>query len=294
MNRRGVLGLVPAHRQAEGGGFIVRRPFPTAEISAIDPFLLLDEMGPVEYAPGKAVGAPDHPHRGFETVTYLLAGEIEHRDSNGGFGVITPGAVQWMTAGAGIVHSELPTNQMMRLGGRMHGFQLWVNLGAASKMIPPRYQGYEAHEIPSRTLPGGGTLRVIAGAVDGLSGIVDTTSPVTFAHVSLGAAETIDWVVPDGHTALVHPFVNDVIVNDVEATEGNLVVCDRTSGSVNIGAVDRACEILLLGGEPLNEPIARYGPFVMNTREEIIQAFEDYQEGRLGSIVATGPGTNRG
>lgn len=293
MNQRRVLGLVAAHRQAEGGGFIVRRPFPSGDISAIDPFLLLDEMGPVEYAPGKAVGAPDHPHRGFETVTYLLAGEIEHRDSNCGFGVITPGAVQWMTAGAGIVHSELPTNQMMRLGGRMHGFQLWVNLRAASKMIPPRYQGYEAYDIPSRELDGGGTLRVIAGEVDGLNGIVETTSPVTFAHVSLRAGESVDWQVPDGHTALVHPFVNGVVVNGVGADEGHMVVCDRDSGSVTTIAGEQECEVLLLGGEPLNEPIARYGPFVMNTREEIIRAFEDYEAGRLGSIVATGPGTNR-
>ena len=293
MNQRRVLGLVAAHRQAEGGGFIVRRPFPSGDISAIDPFLLLDEMGPVEYAPGKAVGAPDHPHRGFETVTYLLAGEIEHRDSNGGFGVITPGAVQWMTAGAGIVHSELPTNQMMRLGGRMHGFQLWVNLRAASKMIPPRYQGYEAYDIPSRELDGGGILRVIAGEVDGLNGIVETTSPVTFAHVSLRAGESVDWQVPDGHTALVHPFVNGVVVNGVGADEGHMVVCDRDSGSVTTIAGEQECEVLLLGGEPLNEPIARYGPFVMNTREEIIRAFEDYEAGRLGSIVATGPGTNR-
>lgn len=293
MNQRRVLGLVAAHRQAEGGGFIVRRPFPSGDISAIDPFLLLDEMGPVEYAPGKAVGAPDHPHRGFETVTYLLAGEIEHRDSNGGFGVITPGAVQWMTAGAGIVHSELPTNQMMRLGGRMHGFQLWVNLRAASKMIPPRYQGYEAYDIPSRELDGGGILRVIAGEVDGLNGIVETTSPVTFAHVSLRAGESVDWQVPDGHTALVHPFVNGVVVNGVGADEGHMVVCDRDSGSVTVIAGEQECEVLLLGGEPLNEPIARYGPFVMNTREEIIRAFEDYEAGRLGSIVATGPGTNR-
>ncbi len=293
MTVRPVLGLIPAHRQAEGGGFIVRRPFPSADVSAIDPFLLLDEMGPVEYAPGKAVGAPDHPHRGFETVTYLLAGEIEHRDSNGGFGVITPGAVQWMTAGAGIVHSELPTNQLMRLGGRVHGFQLWVNLRAASTLIPPRYQGYEAHEIPARSLDGGGTLRVIAGDVDGVAGIVETTSPVTFAHVSLNAGESIEWRVADGHTALVHPFVNDVIVNDVVAAEGHMAVCARESGTVVVTAAEQPSEVLLLGGEPLNEPIARYGPFVMNTREEIIRAFEDYEAGRLGSIVATGPGTNR-
>ena len=294
MNARPVVGTIVAHRQSEGGGFIVRRPFPSERVSAIDPFLLLDEMGPADYAPGRAVGAPDHPHRGFETVTYLMSGEIEHRDSNGGFGVITPGAVQWMTAGAGIVHSEMPTDRMMREGGRMHGFQLWVNLRAASKMIPPRYQGYEAYDIPTRDLNNGGRLRVIAGEVDGVRGIVDTTSPVTFAHVTLAPGESLTWSPPAGHTALVHPFVGGVTVNDTEAPEGTMIVCDRTDGDVRIVAPDTGCDVLLLGGEPLNEPIARYGPFVMNTREEIIQAFEDYEAGRLGSIVATGPGTNRG
>ncbi|NCA14511.1 MAG: pirin family protein, partial [Proteobacteria bacterium] len=141
---RPIAGTIQAVRQTEGGGFVVRRPFPTARVDNLDPFLLLDEMGPVDYAPGRAIGAPDHPHRGFETVTYMMHGEMEHRDSNGGHGIITPGAVQWMTAGAGIVHSEMPSDRLMREGGRMHGFQLWVNLPAAKKMIPPRYQGYEA------------------------------------------------------------------------------------------------------------------------------------------------------
>jgi quercetin 2,3-dioxygenase len=290
---RPVLGIVNSQRQTEGGGFVVRRPFPTGRVDNIDPFLLLDEMGPVEYAPGKAIGAPDHPHRGFETVTYILAGEMEHRDSNGGHGVITPGAVQWMTAGSGIVHSEMPSGQLMRKGGRMHGFQLWVNLPADKKMIPPRYQGFEAHEIPSATRPDGAVIRVISGEVAGVRGIVETTSPVTYAHVTLPAGASIEWDVADGHTALVHVFEGSVVANETEAVEGVMVVCDRSSGGVGVRAGDDGAEILLLGGEPLGEPIARYGPFVMNTREEIIQAFDDYEAGRLGTIVASGSGISR-
>ncbi len=290
MTMRAVAGVIAAQRQVEGGGFVVRRPFPAGRVEAIDPFLLLDEMGPVEYAPGEAIGAPDHPHRGFETVTYILAGEMEHRDSNGGHGVITPGAVQWMTAGSGVVHSEMPSGQMMQRGGRMHGFQLWVNLPAAQKMIPPRYQGYEAYDIPSATLPGGGTVRVIAGEVAGVDGVVDTTRPVTYAHVSLTGGEELVWSVAEGHTALVHVFGGSAVVNETDAVDGSMVVCERTAGDVFVRAGASGAELLLLGGEPLHEPMARYGPFVMNTREEIVQAFEDYQAGRLGSIVASGPG----
>lgn len=290
MSLRAVAGVIAAQRQVEGGGFIVRRPFPMGRVEAIDPFLLLDEMGPVEYGPGEAIGAPDHPHRGFETVTYMLAGEMEHRDSNGGHGVITPGAVQWMTAGAGIVHSELPSDQMMNRGGRMHGFQLWVNLPASHKMIPPRYQGYEAYDIPSTSLESGGTVRVISGEVAGVVGVVDTTRPVTYAHVTLTAGEEIRWSVPEGHTALVHTFAGSTTVNETAAPDGTMVVCERSAGDVVVTAGEDGAEILLLGGEPLYEPMARYGPFVMNTREEIVQAFEDYEAGRLGAIVATGPG----
>ena len=290
---RQVAGVIVAQRQTEGGGFVVRRPFPTARIEHIDPFMLLDEMGPVVYEPGKAIGAPDHPHRGFETVTYILSGEMEHRDSNGGHGVITPGAVQWMTAGAGVVHSEMPTEQMMRNGGRMHGFQLWVNLPAAKKMIPPRYQGYEAHEIPHKDLSGEGVLRVIAGRVDGVDGVVDTTIPATYAHVSLKAGERFAWSPETGHTVLVHVFVGSAEVNATVADDGHMVVFERTAGDVHITAGESGAEMLLLAALPINEPVARYGPFVMNTREEIITAFEDYEAGRLGSIVASGPGVSR-
>jgi len=292
VNQRVVSTVIQAQRQTEGGGFVVRRPFPRAGIEQIDPFLLLDEMGPTTYPPGKAIGAPDHPHRGFETVTYLLDGAMEHRDSTGAVGVIDAGAVQWMTAGAGVVHSEMPTDAIQRDGGRVHGFQLWVNLRAADKLIPPRYQGFEGDALAIADLPGGGRLRVIAGTVDGVTGPVETTSPVTYAHLTLGPGDELTWEPADGHTALVHVFSGSADVNATTADDGQMVVLERAGGSVVVGSAGGA-EVLLIGGEPLGEPIARYGPFVMNTRNEIVTAFEDYQAGRLGSIPAVGSGVVR-
>ena len=258
----------------------MRRPFPTTSLDHIDPFLLLDEMGPVEYGPGEAVGAPEHPHRGFETVTYLLHGAMEHRDSSGGVGTITPGGVQWMTAGSGVVHSELPPASMVKLGGKMHGFQLWVNLPAAKKMIAPRYQGFDAEEIVANTLANGGVMKVVAGEVAGVLGKVNTTSPVTYAHIEFAAGDQVVWAPQEGHTALVHVFGGEVEVNGEKAVDGQMVVLERTAGEVRVTSANGA-SVLLLGGEPLNEPVARYGPFVMNTQAEIVQAFEEYQAGTL-------------
>jgi len=294
--RRPVAGVLTATRQTEGGGFIVRRPFPTPARDQIDPFLLLDEMGPTDYAPGQAVGAPDHPHRGFETVTYLLEGAMEHRDSTGGHGVIVPGGVQWMTAGAGVVHSEMPTAEILQRGGRVHGFQLWVNLRAADKMRRPRYQGFGPDELGVGSTDGGSTVRVVAGDVLGVAGPVETTSPVTYAHVTVVPGDTIEWTPGDDHTALVHVFGGQVSVNGTAAIDGQMVVLERVAGELSVTvAADAAnpAELLLLGGEPLREPVARYGPFVMNTRAEIIQAFEDFEAGRLGSIPPIEDGASR-
>jgi redox-sensitive bicupin YhaK (pirin superfamily) len=277
---RAVVEVVQAERKVEGGGFVVRRPFPTVSLDHIDPFLLLDEMGPVEYGPGEAVGAPEHPHRGFETVTYLLHGAMEHRDSSGGVGTITPGGVQWMTAGSGVVHSELPPASMLKLGGKMHGFQLWVNLPAAKKMIAPRYQGFDAEEIVAHPLANGGVMKVVAGEVAGVQGKVNTTSPVTYAHIEFAAGDQVAWAPQEGHTALVHVFGGEVEVNGEKAVDGQMVVLERGAGEVRIHSASGA-SVLLLGGEPLGEPVARYGPFVMNTQAEIVQAFEEYQAGTL-------------
>jgi redox-sensitive bicupin YhaK (pirin superfamily) len=284
LTARKILQIITSQSTVEGGGFKVRRPFPTQHVDHIDPFLLLDEMGPADYAPHKAVGAPSHPHRGFETVTYLLSGAMVHEDSIGTRAVIKPGGVQWMTAGSGVIHSELPTDDMMALGGRMHGFQLWVNLSADRKMIPPRYQGYDADELAQTKLPNGGLLKVVAGTVLGVTGPVETTSPMTYAHAAMQANETIEWIPDASHTALVHVFDGEVTVNDQRVVSGQMVVFERSTGAVKIStdvANVKSAQVLILGGAPLNEPVVRYGPFVMNTRQEIVDAVNDYQNGVL-------------
>ena len=280
MSSRALNQIITAERTVEGGGFVVRRPFPTSRVSHIDPFLLLDEMGPVEYAPGKAIGAPEHPHRGFETVTYLLHGAMEHRDSTGAVATIRPGGVQWMTAGSGVVHSELPTPDFLATGGRMHGFQLWVNLPASAKMIAPRYQGFDSDELRRVSLAHGGEVRVVAGTVMGITGAVQTTSPMTYAHVLLRAGEEVTWEPSDGHTALVHVFEGELLANSHGGVSGQMLVFERSSGRIVL-TTNESAQALLLGGQPLGEPVVRYGPFVMNTREQIVQAFEDYEAGRL-------------
>jgi redox-sensitive bicupin YhaK (pirin superfamily) len=284
LTARKILQIITSQSTVEGGGFKVRRPFPTQHVDHIDPFLLLDEMGPADYAPHKAVGAPSHPHRGFETVTYLLSGAMVHEDSIGTRAVIKPGGVQWMTAGSGVIHSELPTDDMMALGGRMHGFQLWVNLSADRKMIPPRYQGYDANELAQTHLSNGGLLKVVAGTVLGVTGPVETTSPMTYAHAAMQANETIEWIPDASHTALVHVFDGEVTVNDQKVVSGQMVVFERSAGTVKIStdvANVESAQVLILGGAPLNEPVVRYGPFVMNTRQEIVDAVNDYQNGVL-------------
>lgn len=281
---RPINRIITSQRTTEGGGFTVRRPFPTNETDHLDPFLLLDEMGPTDYAPQKAIGAPSHPHRGFETVTYLMSGAMVHEDSIGTRAVIRAGGVQWMTAGSGVVHSELPTSDMLALGGRMHGFQLWVNLSADRKMIAPRYQGYDADELAQVKLANGGLIKIVAGTVHGVRGPVETTSPMTYAHARLRFNDSIEWIPEALHTALVHVFDGSVQVNGRAVESGQMVVFERSAGAIKIEAnvaESDGAQLLLIGGEPLNEPVVRYGPFVMNTREQIVEAVNDYQAGRL-------------
>jgi redox-sensitive bicupin YhaK (pirin superfamily) len=192
MTTRNVKSVITAHRQTEGGGFVVRRPFPTGGLPLVDPFLLLDEMGPVDYAPGEAVGAPDHPHRGFETVTYVLEGEMEHQDSAGRRGALGPGDVQWMTAGRGVVHSEMPSRNVQQTGGRVHGFQLWVNLPARDKMMAPRYQEIGRAQIPvAESADGLAKVRVIAGEALGARAVIDTRTPIVYQHWTLAPGARI-------------------------------------------------------------------------------------------------------
>ena len=274
--KRKVKAIVPTRTVLEGGGFKVRRP--AAMGSLMSPFLLLDEMGPADYAPGEAVGAPWHPHRGFETVTYMLAGEMEHEDSVGSKGVITPGDVQWMTAGKGIIHSELPTKKMMEEGGLMHGFQIWVNLPAKDKMMDPRYQDITADQSP--TIEKDGVwARVIAGECLGIESSIDTVIPITYVHVKMESGAVLDKTLDTELNGMVYVFKGEVIIEGKSVKDGSLALLSAGS-EVTIEAKESS-EFLILAGPELNEPIARYGPFVMNTREEILQAIDDYQRGIL-------------
>jgi redox-sensitive bicupin YhaK (pirin superfamily) len=285
---RAVARVHDAVRTLEGAGFAVRRPFPTPALDHVDPFLLLDEMGPSDLGPGEAKGAPDHPHRGFETVTYLLAGEMEHRDSSGHAGRLRPGDVQWMTAGAGVVHSEMPSAEFERGGGRMHGFQLWVNLPRRDKLMAPRYQEFPGARIPlARSEDGAVTVRVLAGEALGARAVIDTRTPIVYLHFTLRPGGRVRQPVPASYTACAYVFAGDARVgpDDRPVGEAQLAIFGDDGEEVVLAAPSVETEVLLLAGEPLREPVARYGPFVMNTPGEIRQALLDYQAGRLGRIA---------
>lgn len=287
---RSVAGVVNSIETLEGGGFLVRRPFPQASFSEFDPFLLLDEMGPMDVEPGEAKGAPDHPHRGFETVTYLLSGEMEHKDSRGHAGRLTPGDVQWMTAGAGVVHSEMPSSEFQRQGGRMHGFQLWVNLPQREKMTKPRYQEIPRARIPEvKSEDGLVTVRVIAGEAMGQHAVIETHTPIVYLHYSIEPGGVVTQQVPAEYNAFAYLVDGAGLFGDARerANDGQMVMFAQDGEQIRIenpADAQARLELLLIAGAPLNEPIARYGPFVMNTEREIRQAFEDYVRGRMGAI----------
>jgi quercetin 2,3-dioxygenase len=291
---RPVRSVTNAPSGLEGEGFPVRRAFAGVDLADLDPFVHLDQMGEVEYAPGEPKGTPWHPHRGFETVTYMIDGTFEHSDSNGGGGVITNGDTQWMTAGAGILHIEKPPEALVASGGLFHGFQLWVNLPASQKWTPPRYQDLRASEVALVSSSDGGALvRVIAGDVAGHQGPGSTYSPMTLVHATLspGARLSIPWRAD--YNALVYALAGHGSVGAEERpiAMGQLAVFGH-GNTLTIAASPTQesrspnLDVLILGGRPIGEPVAWMGPFVMNTREEVLQAIADYQAGRLGSIPA--------
>lgn len=289
-NPRKVKHIVTAHRQTEGGGFIVRRPIPSQDLELLDPFLLLDELGPVTYDPGKAIGAPDHPHRGFETVTYLLEGEVQHKDSAGHHGVLKPGDVQWMTAGSGVVHSEMPSPELLDKGGPMHGFQIWVNLPARLKMTKPRYQEVAKKHIPTATSPDGlAQVKVVAGKALGVEAIVDTHTPIVYHDWTIQPGGQVSTEISSAHNVGVYVFSGTLLVgaDKQEIEDGQMaVLTEGATIQLSVSSSEpAAARFLVLGGIPHNEPVARYGPFVMNTKEELQQAFADYQGGRMGQIA---------
>ena len=286
---REIHRIVHSVRQREGGGFIVRRPFPTAGLDLLDPFLLLDEMGPADYGPGEAVGAPDHPHRGFETVTYMLEGEFQHEDSAGNRVNIAAGDVQWMTAGDGVIHSELPADWLRENGGRVHGFQLWVNLPARDKRVPPRYQDVRAADMPTwSSADGRAKVKVIAGNALGVKARAETHTPITYFDVWLDERAEAMLDVPAAQNAFVYVYDGALTIGTLgrSARDGDMAML-TSADTLTLHAIEAATRALVIAGVPLREPVARYGPFVMNTQDEIIEAFNDYQSGRFGVIART-------
>jgi len=286
MTNRTIASITTAHRQLEGDGFEVRRPFPSTELDLLDPFLLLDHLGPKVEAPRQAVGTPEHPHRGFETVTYLLEGELAHRDSLGNGGLLGPGDTQWMTAGAGIIHQEGPSQRMLAEGGLNHGVQLWVNLPAALKMTAPAYQDVRSADVARSVSDDGVAVRVIAGNAFGLTGPGRTHTPITYAHVTVPAGAQRSTSTDDTHNWGIYVLGGHVVVNGSTVLEGQFARFGD-GDIVELTGVDTTSDVLLLTGQPIGEQVARYGPFVMNTRAEIAEAIEDFQAGRFGTIAAT-------
>lgn len=289
---RAVLGVATAPGGFEGEGFPVRRAFAGVDRAYLDPFIHMDQMGEVEYGPGEPKGTSWHPHRGFETVTYMIDGTFRHQDSIGGGGLITDGDTQWMTAGSGILHIEAPPHEMVVAGGLFHGVQLWVNLPSADKMIEPHYQDIARHNVLLLTTPDGGALlRLIAGSLDGHAGPGSTHSPMTMVHatVAAGASVTIPW--DPRFNALVYVLSGDGTVGEDgrPVRSGQLAVYgpgDSLTFGASVTPSDRTPEldILVLGGRPIGEPVVAHGPFVMNTKQEIIQAFDDFQAGKMGRV----------
>ncbi|MDQ6895062.1 MAG: pirin family protein [Actinomycetota bacterium] len=293
---RPVVQRIDAPSGYEGDGFPVRRAFAGVDLALLDPFIHMDQMGEVDYAPGEPKGTPWHPHRGFETVTYILDGVFDHQDSNGGGGTITNGDTQWMTAGSGLLHIETPPEWLVTQGGLFHGIQLWVNLPRSQKLATPRYQDIRAQSVGLATTADGGTLvRVIAGEVAGLQGPGSTHTPMALVHATVSPGGRLELPWSKDYNALVYVLSGaGTVGSGTDASPvgtGNLVVLG--AGDVITVSADRMQEsrlagldVLVLGGRPIREPVAWAGPFVMNTKAEVLQAFEDFQGGRMGRIPA--------
>jgi len=293
---RPVASVTSAPSGFEGEGFPVRRAFAGVDQSLLDPFIMMDQMGEVDYAPGEPRGTSWHPHRGFETVTYIIDGSFIHQDSHGGGGVITNGDTQWMTAGSGLLHIETPPEQLVMSGGMFHGLQLWVNLPRSAKMNPPRYQNLVANGVALLSSEDGGALlRVIAGELGGHAGPGSTYTPITMVHATIapGASMTLPWRRDFNALAYVMSGRGTAGEEKRPVRTGQLTVFGQGASitlTADAGQDSNApaLDVVLLGGAPIQEPVAWYGPFVMNTQRELMQAVEDYQKGRLGVIPADG------
>jgi quercetin 2,3-dioxygenase len=285
---RSVSQVINTKTTLEGEGFVVHRAFPNGSLREFDPFLLLDEMGPIEISAGEAKGAPDHPHRGFETVTYMIDGVFEHKDSQGHSGKIKAGDVQWMTAGSGVIHSEMPEKEFSQKGGTLHGFQLWVNLPKKDKMMKPRYQDLPANKIPIAENDGV-KVKVIAGESMGEKAVIETRTPIMYLHFTLQPGSKVTQIIPQNYNAFAYVVNGEGLFGDkqIPVHKEQVVLFEQDGNEITINVpnnVSSPLNVLLIAGIPLGEPVARYGPFVMNTEDEIKQAILDYNSGKMGKI----------
>jgi len=290
LNYRSIKLVTKSNETAEGDGFVVHRSFPSGSVRNLDPFLLLDEMGPLDLLPYESKGFPEHPHRGFVTVTYMLEGKFEHKDSQGNSGKLGPGDVQWMTAGSGLVHSEMPEKEFAKNGGRLHGFQLWINLRKTDKWIKPDYQDVPSTRIPQVSTPDGKvSARVIAGNYRDAKAVINTLTPILYLHFTLQPGGQVVQSVPENYSTFAYVIRGKGLFGKDKTAVGekNLIVFENEGDIISIRESDSAkspLDLLLIAGLPLNEPIVQYGPFVMNTKEEIDKTLEDYRNGRIGQI----------
>lgn len=287
---RRTAGLFPGVATPEGEGITVYRPFPSPAAREIDPFLLLDRLGPVAVAPGGGSGVPPHPHAGFEVVSYVLQGGLEHRDSSGNQGHLGPGDVQWMTAGSGIIHSEMPTHALQAAGGTLEAIQLWINLPARDKQMPPRYGDIPSASIPSATASDGlATVRVIAGEALGARGTLPLRTPITYLHWTLAPGATIQQPLPGGTEAMAYVLSGEARfgADALRAGRDTLVRFEARDGDITVTVPPDGTrtELIVLAGPPIGEPVARSGPFVMNTMAEIREVIARYRAGALGEIA---------
>ena len=285
MNRK-IINIEDCMKTYEGDGIPVNRAFPLPNMREVDPFLLFDHFGPVNYEPGGATGVPAHPHCGFEAITYLLGGEVEHKDSWGGQAAIETGDIQWMTTGSGLIHSELVTEKFKKSGGIMQGLQIWVNLPQKDKKVKPWYQHIKKNNIPAIKENDNIEIKVLVGKVKGTKSAVQTYSPVSIFDVQFSNPNQINLDVSKNQIAMVYVIDGELQFVDENkiATKGQMIYFDQSADEINLTSISFNGSYLVLAGEPLNEPVVRHGPFVTNTEGEMKQAMLDYQNGKMGQL----------
>jgi len=283
---RKVLNINDCMKTFEGDGIPVTRAFPVPEMREFDPFLLFDHFGPINYEPGGATGVPAHPHCGFEAITYLLGGEVEHKDSWGGQAAIETGDIQWMTTGSGLIHSELVTEKFKKSGGIIQGLQIWVNLPKKNKQVKPWYQHIKKDDIPAIKESSGVEIKVLVGKVKETKSLVQTYSPVSIFDVQFSNSDQINLEISKNQIAMVYVIDGELqfVEENKIAAKGQMIYYDQSADEINLTSISTEGSYLVLAGEPLNEPVVRHGPFVTNTEGEMKQAMLDYQNGKMGEL----------